>query len=80
MPLHGVRTHLEKVGDAGPASMALRDALMAEKRRSRGLPIHNPTLAEIRKSVCDPCRTYSIYQCELDSGWSEDCALLKDNR
>jgi hypothetical protein len=38
-----------------------------------------PQLRSARLQVCEICRKYELYKCDVPEGWSSNCAFLKAN-
>jgi hypothetical protein len=39
----------------------------------------NAKLKQLRSVVCSECRGNCLYVCDVASGWSDNCALIKNN-
>ena len=36
-------------------------------------------LSECREKLCEVCRSAQMYECDVETGWSQSCVFMKNN-
>jgi hypothetical protein len=57
----------------------LQAIYLSVQRASGTIATTEGELQRFRASVCEVCRRHEMYECDVPSGWSENCALVFNN-
>lgn len=58
----------------------ITSSLMALKNGiALGQYVGEAGLENARSTLCDVCRVNELYSCDMESGWSKNCAFIQTN-
>lgn len=72
-------THRKKYPGQGFVSQRLEDVQVVVAQAARTIATTADELHAHRAQVCEICRGFVLYACDVPRGWSDNCALVNAN-
>lgn len=74
-----ILTHRRRFPGQGLSNQRLQDVQVLVARAARTVLTTADDLNAHRAQVCDVCRGFTLYPCDVAEGWSDNCALVSAN-
>ncbi len=74
-----ILNHRKRFPGQGCSNQRLQDVHIVVARAARTQLTTADDLKDHRARVCDICRGFTLYACDVPQGWSDNCALVCAN-
>lgn len=74
-----VERHIKSASADSQHGYQLIGVYKAAKRAAATADTGPSALDHIRSSLCHTCRSHGLYVCDVDAGWSPNCAFVQNN-